>query len=1061
MFKLHKFLFALIALFSLNANAQGIFAGGSGKGDASKTGSNISISSQPSTSTQTVAINALPTNVSITATSNSAITYQWYSNTMQSTTGGSNLGSSNGANTNAYTPLTTGVGTTYYYCMLSANGFTTKSNVSGAVIVNCANISVQPSVTAQYLGLNATASSLSVTASSGSAFTYQWYQNMIPSNTGGTLISLNGNANTYAPLTNVVGSLYYYCVVTVAACSPALASNVSGALNVTYLQAFNGGSGKGDASKTGSNITISSQPSTSTQTVAKNAVPTNISITATSNSTVTYQWYSSTTQSNTGGTSLGSSNGATTNTYTPVTTSTGTTYYYCLLSANGFTTKSSVSGAVIVNCANIAVQPSTTAQYLGLNTTASNVSATASAGQAFTYQWYQNILPSNTGGTMISSAGTSNTYAPLTNAVSSLYYYCVISVTGCSPAYASNVSGAVNVTYLQAFNGGSGKGDARAIGTDVGGTFWLTTGTSNYATPSNWSTGSKPTTKPAFIPAGGTQPIISSSEIIPNGGSVKVLSGATLTIASTGTLAVNGSLVNEGNVIVASNATGTGSIGASTGTITGNITVQRFIPGSSGRKYRYLAAPFSSGPSIASSWQQQIHITGSGTGGTACPSLTPHTNGFDASTYNNPSMLLFNQATAVATVSTPNVSGATVYTNAWNGIANTNSSNLVAGVGYSVFVRGARGQGCGLLDGTNPTPNNVTLSATGTVNSGPFTFNIGYHPSNGQGWNLVGNPYPSSINWNSNAWSKTNVDGTIWTFNPSTNNYATYNGTTGVNGGSNIIGSGMAFFVKANAASPLLTVTESAKTNSQPPTLLLKGNKPFEIRITLKDTFNRSDETVIALNQNKTDLFDHDFDAEKMGNPSNVNIYSIDAQSIKYAINAIAIIEDNGEKIVPLGIGQAAPGAYQIKMYATTLPSFYKIFLRDHYLHAEKQLLNGEDFVQSINVTNDSASYGNLRFDLAILNNRPHSTGFTDLSERLDINVFPNPTNGELQVNINESVRKVECLKLFNSIGQLLYTRERPEKTEVINLGNFGQGIYLLQVIGENDSIKTFKVIMN
>jgi hypothetical protein len=93
-----------------------------------------------------------------------------------------------------------------------------------------------------------------------------------------------------------------------------------------------------------------------------------------------------------------------------------------------------------------------------------------------------------------------------------------------------------------------------------------------------------------------------------------------------------------------------------------------------------------------------------------------------------------------------------------------------------------------------------------------------------RGFNLVGNPYASSIDWStfSNTTSTAaiyglNVTPSIWTFDPKTKNYATYNALTNIatgNGGK-IIASGQGFFVQATAASPSLTFQEAAKSTSQ------------------------------------------------------------------------------------------------------------------------------------------------------------------------------------------------------------------------------------------------------
>ena len=93
------------------------------------------ISSQ-STATQTRSLGGTFTAITVTATG-TYLTYQWYSNPTASNSGGTSLGSNNGAQTNSYTPQATTIGTLYYYCVVSSIcGAAQTSAVSGAFIVN-------------------------------------------------------------------------------------------------------------------------------------------------------------------------------------------------------------------------------------------------------------------------------------------------------------------------------------------------------------------------------------------------------------------------------------------------------------------------------------------------------------------------------------------------------------------------------------------------------------------------------------------------------------------------------------------------------------------------------------------------------------------------------------------------------------------------------------------------------------------------------------------------------------------------------------------------------------
>ncbi|WP_188618677.1 beta strand repeat-containing protein, partial [Cloacibacterium rupense] len=93
---------------------------------------------------------------------------------------------------------------------------------------------------------------------------------------------------------------------------------------------------------------ISIQPSSSAQSICKDSPAVALSVTA-SGSGISYQWYSNTTNSNTGGTNLGAANGAQTATFTPPTSTVGTLYYYVVVSnASCASVSSSVSGAIAV-----------------------------------------------------------------------------------------------------------------------------------------------------------------------------------------------------------------------------------------------------------------------------------------------------------------------------------------------------------------------------------------------------------------------------------------------------------------------------------------------------------------------------------------------------------------------------------------------------------------------------------------------------------------------------------------------------------------------------------------
>ncbi|MCX6725052.1 MAG: NHL repeat-containing protein, partial [Candidatus Saccharibacteria bacterium] len=90
-------------------------------------------------------------------------------------------------------------------------------------------------------------------------------------------------------------------------------------------------------------VAITGQPSTTNQSVAQNATATTLTVTATGAATISYQWLSNTVAYNNGGNPI---IGATSASYTPPTSATGTLYYYCSLSNACSEVNSAISGSV-------------------------------------------------------------------------------------------------------------------------------------------------------------------------------------------------------------------------------------------------------------------------------------------------------------------------------------------------------------------------------------------------------------------------------------------------------------------------------------------------------------------------------------------------------------------------------------------------------------------------------------------------------------------------------------------------------------------------------------------
>ncbi len=249
---------------------------------------------------------------------------QWYSTNTNNTASGNAI---SGATNTSYTPPTFNTaGDFYYYATVSFSGLDCGSVPTNTALVR---VVADPTVTitpnTQIICQGTTPTDLVVTPAGGvGTYSFQWYNS--PANTA---IAGATSAN-YTPSTAIAGTLSYYCVIT----QTGLACSVTSP--VVSVQVVD-------------NPIVSIQPLASQPICINNTPVTLTTAFINGTGTPTYQWYSNTINSYTGGTII---SGATTLSYTPITSVVGTIYYYCIATyANGN------CGTVSTNIAEVIVNP--------------------------------------------------------------------------------------------------------------------------------------------------------------------------------------------------------------------------------------------------------------------------------------------------------------------------------------------------------------------------------------------------------------------------------------------------------------------------------------------------------------------------------------------------------------------------------------------------------------------------------------------------------------------------------------------------------------------------------
>ncbi|HPH91583.1 MAG TPA: hypothetical protein PLZ68_12215 [Ferruginibacter sp.] len=695
--------------------------------------------------------------------------------------------------------------------------------------------------------------------------------------------------------------------------------------------------------------------------------------------------------------------------------------YDVLISGTCAPAVTSGSAVVSLNSNTMITTPvSPTSQTVLINNTAANLTF-AAEGTSLGYQWYSNNLNSNYGGTNVGTAngGQTNTYMPPANAEGTLYYYCVVT-GGCGTLSTDPV--AVTVTNINTWAGGGSSnwnssvnwtmgmvpigtndaiipagnvpypvltsattvrnlqidaGAALTIGTNqltingsVSGTGTITgSETSDLLIAGNagtlWFTpGGKNNYLKNFTIGNGASATL-GSELNITGGSVPDNEG-TLTVTGTGVLN------SMGFLHIKSNEFGTARIAqgnSNGGYITGDVTVERYIPKNASKGWRLLASN-TSGQTINAAWQEGV----SG-------SLLNPNPGFGFNITSSGANLAAVQAQGFDTLSL----GKSIFkyiqsVDMLDYVPNTNSTQLSSEHGYFVFIRGDRSAG---QFGAGAPSTSTIIRSKGTLFQGD---QAAVNLAAGQ-YALVRNPFASRIDVRNivrtggvvaafQVWDPKLTGafggGAFQTFtrNNTTGNYeiSPGGGSYGINGSvQNYIESGAAFYVQANGSAGTVHVTEACKTAGS----LVSSFRPVSpLTAPARILFN-----VYANNPSSTDMVDGGFIDFDEAYSNEVDVF--DVRKNQNFNENIALERNNTELVVERRQPVTNADTILFKMYnlrrinytiqidATGFDTLLNTaVLKDSYTGAETELSLSSVSTYTFTVNTDAASASTSRFKI-------------------------------------------------------------------------------------------------
>lgn len=545
----------------------------------------------------------------------------------------------------------------------------------------------------------------------------------------------------------------------------------------------------------------------------------------------------------------------------------------------------------------------------------------------------------------------------------------------------------------------------------------------------NWSDNTLPSSdKCIIIPAGKTV-IVNVPNAVAR--SVTLESGGKLSINPNQTLTVQDAVINQGNATdftVASDGNLI-QINPSKTINSGNITAERdiidlrFMPGVN-VDYVYWSSP----------------VEGQ---------LTKGSSGFSPGT---PSSLFFD------------------YRESNDRFYQTPDATFVPGKGYAVRAEGNLGstysktyQFSGL-----PTNGDVSIPVTRSANTGTDLNVI-------HGYNLVGNPYPSNINFdqlfraNSDlihnaAWFWVNSSFTQYQQGSSYsgNNYAVYNGTggnaattysavpTAVINPNGIIKVGQGFLIQKKDFGTGDLLFKNAYSEGR--NLRVGTNSVFYYKNdTPKNRFNlqliASDQSInsllIGYIEGATDGFEKDFDAATSVLSSNLFYSTLDDKRLLIQGKSIFKVQDK----VILGANFFQNGTYAIE--AVNREGIFEhqqnIYLKDLKTGIITNLSQG-----SYTFTSNSGE-DNSRFEIMY---EPQTTLATDSKSIDEISVYRVGTD----FVIKSMTKKITRVEMYDSAGRMIHQKSANHKEVRLDAQSISNGIYILKIT-QGESITSKKVI--
>jgi hypothetical protein len=381
-----------------------------------------------------------------------------------------------------------------------------------------------------------------------------------------------------------------------------------------------------------------------------------------------------------------------------------------------------------------------------------------------------------------------------------------------------------------------------------------------------------------------------------------------------------GVLASNGFLVLRSVAGKTALVNPLSGSITGDVSVERKIGSTSG--YHYLASPVNGAfiNNTVNGWRDDFTILSSLDGQVFIPGN------------------VYNQLATVWEYNEADLNPNPNY--GWIGATGA-ADPITPFKGFACIVSG-----------------NITVDVKGTLNNGTIPGGFALTKVS-DGLNLIGNPYPSPISWNAlQAQNNTILSPSGYKAFVSTGGYAgaygNWDGSVGTNGVTNTIASSQGIFANAIIPGTINAVNSIRNTTYADLGANFFGGGSVVDLLRMEVQGNGfANEMAIYFDGTAADSYESNRDATLLYAPSGSgvpNIYAI-VDSTDLTINVMGQL--NTDKMVQLGIKIQTPGSYNlVSTDMTSFPPSVLVYLEDTQVDTLINLRNQDTYTVTMPIGN-------------------------------------------------------------------------------------------------------------